>query len=206
MFDRWQQMQWFVTLADTDLAAQSEGDIKNWQDACEAIHLIPLPLTLIPTRVGGKECRPCRGWTGPDSPTRDQLEEIQEAIAQPLKDLADGKADIDLGGRVSMSESFQMHRQKGSGLPFITSEIEVEGYGNWRDDFVLRVRRLLATFITSIRRCPHCGKVFLQLRKNATYCGPACYSVAGMRKLREKKLAEKAAKLKGKTPKKGTRR
>jgi hypothetical protein len=216
MFDRWEQMAWFVALADTDLEACSEGDIQNWQDACEAIRMVPLSLSPAPVdrkRPGDpKQYSSSGGGTGSVSPTPDDVKNIRNAIAQPLKDLADGATGIDVGGQVTMSESFRIYRQKGDGPPFISSQTNVTGYGHylWPKEFELRVRRLLKTFVHGIRRCPHCQHLFLQLRRNATYCGPACYSVAGMRRLREKERAEqqraeKALTLKRKTRKKGVR-
>lgn len=208
--DRWDQMAWFVKLADTDLDACSEGDINNLRDACEAIEMVPLSVSPVPAdrkRPGEpKLYSSSSGRTGKVSPTPDDVKNIHNAIAQTLKDMADGATNIDFGGDIPILESFRIYRQKGDGSHFYSSTINVKGYGQRSNEFVLRVRRLLPEFGDKIRRCPQCQHLFLQLNRNATYCGPACYSVAGMRKLREKQRAQKELKLTRKPRKKGVPR
>jgi hypothetical protein len=201
MFDRWEQMKWFVTLANTDLTDQavcSDGDFQNWQDACEAIRMVPIFLSPVP--VDRKRYIPTGGGVGSVSPTRLDIENIHEAIAQPLKDLADGVKDRVQFGPVSVSHTIgfrttnEAQRQAGYFPHVISSAANVTGDSHqvWRGEFMLRAGRLLETFVDNIRRCPHCKRVFVQLRKNATYCGPPCYSVAGMRNLRARRAAEAA--------------
>lgn len=220
MFDRWNQMKWFVTLANTDLkdpAACSDGDFQNWQDACEAIRMVPLSLSPTPTTVGRKRYPSPGGGTGSASPTRDVVRRIHDAITPKLDALADRKGASFSCNSVSHSIQFDSmgdpQQRAGYAPHLISSSANVAGYGHdvWPDEFVLRCAQSLATFhagrnlVDAIRRCPHCQKIFLQFRRNAIYCGPACYSVAGMRRLREKERAEKALTLKRKTRRKGVR-
>jgi hypothetical protein len=180
--------------------------------------MVPLSLSPGPTAVGRKQYRSSSGGTGSSTPTPDVVRGIHDAIQPKLNALADHKEAWFSGGSVVPSIQFYPmdEPQPGAGsAPYmISSSAESKDYGDdvWPKEFELRCGQLLATFHAgrylgeAIRRCPHCTKVFLQLRKNATYCGPACYSVVGMRKLREKQRTQKELKVKRTTRKKGVRR
>lgn len=49
MFDRWDQMAWFVKLANTAMATLHPGDILNLQGQCEAIRKVPISFRPIPS-------------------------------------------------------------------------------------------------------------------------------------------------------------
>lgn len=209
MFDRWDQMAWFVKLANTAMATLTPGDIQNLQDQCEAIRKVPIPFRPIPS---DRKRYPFQSWWGASaSPTLRDLQNIHDAIAPRLNDLANG-ANVSFGPiEVTHTTRFQKSNeaeQQAGYPPHRISPCAVlrAGSQSWPDEFVLRAALLLETYVDGIRRCPHCTKVFLQLRRNANYCGPACYSVAGMRRVREEQRAQKALKLKLKTHRKGVRR
>jgi hypothetical protein len=48
--------------------------------------------------------------------------------------------------------------------------------------------KLLEKYGSLLSKCPHCSRIFLQLRKNAMYCDRKCQRVAVMRKIRAKKI------------------
>ncbi len=206
MFDRWDQMAWFVKLANTDMAALTPGDIQNLQDQCEAIRRVPISFYPIPS---DRKRYPFHGgWGASASPTLRDLQNIHDTIALRLNKLADGEkvsfGPIQVTHTISFRKSNEAEQRAGY-PPYLISPYAVlrSGSQSWPDEFVLRAAQLLETYVDSIRRCPHCKDVFLQLRRNANYCGPACYSVAGMRRLREEQRAQKELKLKQKTHRKG---
>lgn len=209
MFDRWDQMAWFVKLANTDMAALTPGDIQNLQDQCEAIRMVQISFYPIPP---DRKRYPFHGgWGASASPTLRDLENIHAAIAPRLNTLADG-VEVSFGP-VQVTHTIRFRKsneaeQRAGYPPHLISPYAVlrAGSQSWPDEFLLRTARLLEEFVDGIRRCPHCKKVFLQLRRNATYCGPACYSVAGMRRLREEQRPQKELKLKHKTQRKGVLR
>ena len=205
--DRWDQMTWFVKLANIDLAALSPGDVQNLQDECQAIRMVAISFHSIPSNR--KRYPFLRGWNSSLSPTVRDLENIHAAIAPHLNNLADGM-EVSLGPvQVAHTTRFRKtteNERKGGYPPHVIypTAILKAGSHSWPDEFLLRTARLLEEFVDGIRRCPHCKKVFLQLRRNATYCGRACHSVAGMRRIRTKQAFEKQVKTQGrKTTRKG---
>lgn len=194
VFDHWGQMEWFVKLANTDMAALTPGDIQNLQDQCEAIRMRQISLYPIPS---DRKRYPFHGgWGASASPTLQDLESIHAAIAPRLNNLADG-AEVSFGP-VHVTHTIRFLKsnaaQQEAGYPphlIFPYAILRSGRQSWPDEFLLRVARLLEEFVDGIRRCPHCKKVFLQLRRNSTYCGRACHSVAGMRKRREADRTQK---------------
>lgn len=208
MFDRWDQMAWFVKLANTAMATLHPGDILNLQGQCEAIRKVPISFHPIPS---DRKRYPFHGgWVASASPTLRDLQNIHDAIAPRLNDLANGVdvsfGPIEIAHTIRFQKSNEAEQQAGYPPYRISPSSFLRGSHAWPDEFVLRAALLLETYVDSIRRCPHCTKVFLQLRRNANYCGPACYSVAGMRRVREKQRAQKALKLTLKTHRKGVRR
>jgi hypothetical protein len=182
--DEWSQMAWFVKLANTDLDGLSPGDIQNWLDECHAIRMVPEGLFSDRKRYPHH-----RGWIGSPSPTLTDLQNIKAEIAPHLDRLANDK-DTEIGPitvqhRTRFRKSNEAERNGGYPPTLIYQiAMSIDSKRSWSDDLLLRMTRLLQQFVDNIRRCPHCKKVFVQLRRNATYCGPSCYTVAGMQRLR----------------------
>ena len=209
IFDHWDQMAWFVKLANIDMSKLTPGDIQNLQDQCEAIRMVPI--SFYPISSDRKRYPFHRGWMAGESPTLRDLQNIHDAIAPCLNKLADG-VEVSFGPTqvthtIRFRKSTEVEQEAGYPPHLIFPYAVLRGGSHsWPDEFLLRAARLLEEFVDGIRRCPHCKKVFLQLRRNATYCGPGCYSVAGMRRLRAEQRVQEELKLKHKTHRKGVRR
>lgn len=207
IFDHWDQMAWFVKLANTDMAALTPGDIQNLQDQCEAIRMRQISLYPIPS---DRKRYPFHGgWGASPSPTLRDLENIHAAIAPRLNKLADG-VEVSFGPvQVTHTISFRKSNeaeQRAGYPPHLIFPYAVlrAGSQSWPDEFLLRAARLLEEFVDGIRRCPYCKKLFLRLRRNATYCGRSCHSVAGMQRLRAQQALEMKTKTQGRnTTRKG---
>ncbi len=166
-------MGWFVALAGTDLTACSEGDLKNLQDACEVIRMVPISLSR--ARVDRTRYDRAAGWVGSAWPDLHELTAIHEAVAAPIKQLADltddGHACVRFSSTVTHTVEFykasEAAQREGYAPLMIASTDEVAGSSPhvWRDQFTFRAASLLETYADKIRRCPHCTTVFLQLRK-----------------------------------------
>jgi len=188
----WHQMAWFVRLANTDLTKLSPGDLQNLQDECQAIRITPI--SFHPTRPDRKRYPFLHGWVGSLSPSFIQLQNIQAAIAPHLNRIADGQTTE--CGPITLQHTIKFRRsndaqQRAGYPPYSISPTSIFNSNSWADEFLFRVTRLLeqrrrrsTLFVDSIRRCPNCQDMFVQLRRNANYCGRKCHSVAGMQKAR----------------------
>lgn len=195
IFDHRNQMAWFIKLTNTDLTTLTPGDIQNLQDQCEAIRMVPISFSPIPS--DRKRYPFQRGWMTTPSPNFEDLQRIHEAIAPRLSQFADG-AEISFGPmQVKHTVRFRKstEAEQGAGYPphLIFPIAILQASNAWPDEFSLRAARLLEEFVDGIHRCPHCKQVFLQLRRNATYCGRTCHSVAGMQRLRAQRALEMPA-------------
>lgn len=195
----WDQMAWFVKLANAgDLSMLSPGDVQNLQDECQAIRM--KPRSFHGTPLDRKRYPFLHGWVGSLSPSLTQLQDIQSAVASRLKSLLDG--DNTYFHSVPETTRFRKStdvERRNEYPPHLIYHISTAG--SWPNEFLSRMVRLLeqprkggVLFVDSIRRCPHCDKAFLQLRRNATYCGRKCHSVAGMQRLRAEQKALKMKK------------
>lgn len=195
--DPWYYMAWFVKLANSAIEDMSEGDLKNLQEECQVMRGLYYPFRKMekdrkryPFLRGGKCCGP---------PTVQQLIALQAIFASHLSAVAEGR-EVKLGPFIIQHET----RFKRS-----TEAEKRGGYPNYRiypieilqasatiyaeQELLIRLAKLLESFVERVRRCPHCNKLFLQLRRNATYCGRACHSVAGMQKLRASRVNQRRA-------------
>src|SRR2546426_339665 len=122
-------------------------------------------------------------------PTLEQMREVQELIAPHLNNLADGKDTQTPTIRIHYTVRFRKTdtEEERTGYPryqVLRGEIGEPTANLYARTLLLRMTRLLEDFADAIRRCPHCHKVFLQLRRNRNYCGKPCYTVAVMQRLR----------------------
>lgn len=200
IFDHWDQMAWLVKLANTDMATLTDGDFLNWQDQCEAIRMVPISFSPVPS---DRKRYPFHGGgAGRSSPTRRDLENIHAAIAPRLNNIADG-VEVSFGSiqvihKTRFRKSTEAEQQAGYPRYLIYPYDHVIPLSQlWPNEFLFRAEQLVKEYVDGIRRCPHCKKVFLQLRQNATYCGRACHSVAGMQRLRAQQALEKNVKTHG---------
>ncbi len=192
-FSPWHHMAWFARLANTTVRTLSPGDVQNLQDECQAIRMTPIAFH--PTQPDRKRYPFLHGGVGSFAPTLLELKNICEVIALHLNRLADGQSTtcgpIHVDHTIRLTKSTDVERQAGY-PPYRINPLLIFSKGDtWADEFLFRMTQLLelprrgrTLFVDSIRRCPHCQQVFVQLRRHATYCGRKCHSVAGMQNAR----------------------
>ena len=190
----WHQMSWYVELARMDLTKLRPGDLLNLQgEFASRRQLLSL--------------------CDPTPPTRSEIERVQAAIMPHLERLADGK-DTTIG-------PFRMHRvvefywllkksvksdKRASGTDryfqtrIVTYELPQENYGEHVGTFLTNMADLLETYGRSIRRCPKCGRIFLQFRRTARYCSRKCQAVSAVQKRRAKQKNESSSHDRDKVP------
>lgn len=202
----WDQMKWFVDLANTtDFEAMTEGEqlLKKEEFAamlsvaCRPLIEIPPDTKRYPGSVGSKTPQPALEYVPAFSVL--DMQRFQNEISPHLDRLADDESTSFGGFNVSFTVNFPKnphYTEHAEGPRYHVSRGEVGGSPH--ENLVLRMARLLETYADNVRRCPHCKKVFLQFRRSATYCGPECYTVAGMRRLRAEREAQRALKMKSK--------
>ena len=199
--DPWYYTAWFIRLANLDIHNLSEGDLKNLQEECEVIRDLHVPFR--PMEQDRKRYPFLRGGPFYGPTTVKQLLSLQKYVLEHLSAIADGE-DAKFGPFVIQHETRftrSSEKEKSGGYPnYRIYRIEIlqsSKESNFRDQMLIRLARLLEADVANeplverVRRCPHCGKLFLQLRSNATYCGRICHSRAGMKKLRAKKAARR---------------
>jgi hypothetical protein len=180
----WDQMNWYVSFAREDLSRLTAGDFLNLQEQITAIWV---KLRYVDTH---DRTRPLR----PALPSREDVERLQKHVVTHFDEI------VDQGG--SQFGPYPISR-------FITHEVwDLDGsdepgdepisVDQWRHQILITgpdkdtFKNYLVTHLfdlfrehaQSIRRCPHCSRVFLQLRRSAMYCSRACQSVATMQKRR----------------------
>ena len=190
----WHQMNWYVELARMDLAKLRPGDLLNLQD--EFVSRMQFLMLCNPT-----------------PPTPSEIEGVQAAIRPHLERLADRK-DTTIG-------PFTTHRvvefhwlpkkavksdQRVSGIKryfqtrIATYELPQENNGEHVSTFLANMADLLETYGRSIRRCPKCGRIFLQFRRTARYCNRKCQAVSAVQKIRAKHKKESSPHDRNKVP------
>lgn len=163
--DEWELMNWYVLMAQKQLNKMSKGEILLLQEEFMALEY-KQSLVVNPHPLGVLE-----------------IEQIQKTILKHLQDLADGQGI--LIGEFRMTIWFN-GKIRGR-LPDPISWHWLHG----DNQFIYHFGLLLEKWSASIRRCPHCSKIFLQLRRNAIYCGRECQSRAFMKKKRAEEKRRK---------------
>lgn len=202
--DDWSQMNWFVKLANTTgFETMTEGERLVWKEEFSAmlakgnspISEAPRDPKRYPGAPGSKTSQTSLQMTPSFSP--DQMQQARDAIAVHLDKLADDQGTS--LGSFSITYTVSFHRNENHDEDTESPRYLVyrgEIGGSPRDRLLLRMSKLLETFADKIRRCSHCKKVFLQLKRSAKYCGPQCYSVAGMRRIRAERKTQPGVKRK----------
>ena len=206
----WERMNWYVTFTNRELAKLSAGEVLTLQ---EEILALRRTLTRHPNA---------------SLPTFKEMEKFQQDLFKHFRDLVDGGRTV--VGPFSKSYEVtlpQVVLEQAEGLseflgtPAQTPSkirtrhtfkhtLPLRDSRDWDNWLLDHMGRLLEQFGASIRRCHHCSKFFLQLRRNAMYCGRSCQSVAVMRRIRQEGTRKqrvprkvKRAKIRTKGPKKG---
>jgi hypothetical protein len=174
----WELMHWYVSrLGGLNIETASDGEILSLQE--EFVALI----------------RTCLRHRSPNPPSRQEIKEFQRVVRKHLTELADkGVTALPPMIPVFANPKFLAERQsikEGPGIEipdrfFMWATLDgVAGVGTQTQSLLQHLAELLQEFQTSVRRCPYCSKLFLQLRRNAVYCDRACQSVAIMKQLRQ---------------------
>jgi hypothetical protein len=194
--DEWSQMAWFVKLANiTGFASMTRGEQLIWEEEFVAMKLRGTGPVM---EVSHDRSRYPRS---PDStaseilahlPTPVQMQEVRDAIAPHIENLADDKGTLLGGFTTTVTISFHKnddHDKNPDNPRFLIYRGEVsEGptANIYYRTLVLRMARLLEVYADKVRRCKLCRKFFLQLKRSAKYCSPKCYTVGCMREFRAK--------------------
>ncbi len=213
--DPWSQMVWFVKLANTTgFEAMTDGEQLLWKEEFVAMGLKGnKPVMEVPSDTK----RYPRSPQGPP-PTLDemqavgifppdpaQMQKVRDVIASHINDLADDKGTLIGGFDITLTVSFHknaaynQNKERPRYLIFL-GEVGRAVSNIYRQTLLLRMAKLLEVYADKVRRCEHCKTVFLQLKRTAKFCGPKCYTVAGMRRLREEQKKQEALKIKTKKP------
>jgi len=209
--DLWSQMMWFVKLANTSgFDAMTEGEQLLWKEEFVAMWgkrirgLIEIPHDT--KRYPRPSSSPEQvQYMGIAPPSPDDMEEVRDVIAEHINDLADDKGTRIGAFNISYTIDFYKnpaYDQNKEPNRYIIYRGETAGpvYNFYRQNLLLHASKLLEEYANRLRRCEHCEKVFLQVKRTAKYCGSKCYTVAEMRRLRAERKTQTALKRKNKKP------
>lgn len=193
--DQWAQMEWYVTLARTiNFGTMPEWEQRRWREEIAAMKLRTAQFLPVPQDTK----RHPRGKNGESHlrailPDLAEIQEVRDAIARHLNELADGKGTFLGPFKIILSVNFHhVHDAYGRReIPRHTvyrGEIGEGGVGH----LLIHMAKLLERYCDQIRRCPHprCGVIFLQSRRHQEYCGRQCQSRAAMQKIRSPEKAQ----------------
>jgi hypothetical protein len=184
----WDQMNWYVAFVRENLSRLTTGDFLNLQEQVTAIWY---KLRYIDQK-GEQPRRP------QPLPTTTEIKLLQDIIAQHLSDIADKGASRSSPYTVTRFIEhlhFWDEDHENGEYDFWRSQVFISGKQEnaYKEYLVNHLFDLLREHAQSIRRCPHCSRVFLQLRRHAMYCSRACQSVATMKKHRTNEPQKEAA-------------
>jgi hypothetical protein len=178
-------MNWYVSFAREDLSRLTAGDFLNLQEQITAIWYKLRYLDQSASRLVTSKPQPL--------PSREQIEQLQGTVSKHLSEIADQGATSSDPYTITrfIHHVSGEHEDYENGIPlyefdFWRSQVFITGRQEnvFKDYLVHHLFDLLREHAQSVRRCPHCSQVFLQLRRHATYCSRACQSVATMKKRR----------------------
>jgi len=196
--DSWRTLEWLIHTAQKDLRQESEGERLKVREEFAALSLIhDSRIALLKDQIGFRDA--VDAVIGKDPiPTLQDVQKTQQRILKIFNEW------VDQGGVSIGALRIQYHFVRRDDLwePDLMKQKSIPGVGAERhhsvgmnfsapeDDALYLLAQLMSDYASAVTRCPHCGRIFLRLRKNAVYCGRDCHSVAYMR---NKRAAEKAA-------------
>jgi hypothetical protein len=217
--DEWSQMAWFVKLANTTgFEIMTRGEQLIWEEEFVAMYVRGRgPVIDVPQDAKRYPRSP--DTTAPEIvphlPTPAQMQEVRDAIAPHIDNLADDKHTLLGGFTATLTIGFYKnadHDKNPNSPRFLTSrsEVSVEPKANsYYRTLELRMARLLEVHADKVRRCKLCRKFFLQFKRSAKYCSAKCYTVGCMRDFRaaQRTMPIKKGRKKGRvaTPKRSSR-
>ena len=164
----WDLMKFYVRLANTDVRQLRAGDFLNLQeDLLKLFSLGSLNIKFEPPNV-------------------DEIESLQKTLSKHLYELMDeGKTALGPFGLtiIAIRQTIKLPNSDERTI-FNCMNFPAEP-----DKFhIHEFAKLLEKYGSLLSKCPHCGRIFIQLRKNAMYCDRKCQRVAVMRKIRAKQI------------------
>ncbi len=116
----------------------------------------------------------------------DQFESLQKTLSKHLYEL------MDQGKTVLGPFELKIVAMRQPAKISDSEERVIFTCMNWHTDhdkfYIHEFAKLLEKYGSLLSKCPHCGRIFIQLRKNAMYCDRKCQRVAVMRKIRAKQI------------------
>ncbi len=172
--DEWERMNWYVHLCQKPLKEMTHGEISTLQEEIKAIE------------------RFLFGHTNPTIFSIRQISRLQKKIQKYLQDLINKGQTMFVGFKMNLwiVHGPVAHQKMQERNPTTTNSQPPFDLFSWlkplsgEEGIIFEMGHLLRRFGASIIRCPHCSKIFLQLRKNADYCSRECQSRAYMRNKR----------------------
>ncbi len=204
--DTWSQMVWFVKLANTTgFETMTDGEQLLWKEEFVAMFLIGNALLIgVPPDTKRYPRSPESPPPTPAQmddfgilpPTPAQMQEVRDVIAPHIDELADDKGTLMGGFDITYTVSFHKNAafDQNKELPrylIYRGETGRAVYNIYQHSLLLGVSKLLEAYADKVRRCEHCMKVFLQLKRSAKYCGPKCYTVGCMQEFRAAQMTRK---------------
>ena len=164
----WDLMKFFIRLANTDVRKLRAGDFLNLQE--DLLKFFSLGFLDIKDQP----------------PNVDEFESLQKTLSKHLYELMDkGKTALGPFGSTIVA---MRHTAKISD----SEEKAIFSCTNFPTDldkfYIHEFAKLLEKYGSLLSKCPHCGRIFIQLRKNAMYCDRKCQRVAVMRRIRAKQI------------------
>src|SRR5262249_28533803 len=134
-------------------------------------------------------------------PSIETMGEFQKLVQKHLEELADEGYTVLPKVEIEQAIHYLKVRERLTGRRNTKADLRViENFsgGRWKQvpdclsaihvtselGLIAVMGQLLATVGKLICRCPHCGKIFLQSRRNQEYCDRKCQSVSVMQRKR----------------------
>ena len=189
-WDEWERMKWFVELAQKPLKEMTQGEITTIQEEIRAIERKLFRKNNPPPpfdkrkimRLQGKLLEHLQGliktgqtmiknisldlWIVHVPKAMNHMKRVTEKLNRSVPDSSPPPSDVLFWLIPSSGEK---------GLIFVMGQ-------------------LLENYVSSIRQCPRCSKIFLQLRKTADYCSRECQSQAYASRKRAERKASRSFK------------
>ena len=167
----WDLMKFFIRLANTDVRQMRAGDFLNLQeDYLKFFSFGSMNIKFEPPNV-------------------DTFESLQKTLSKHLYELMDkGKTYLGPFGStiVAMRTLAKISDSEERVIFHCTNwPTELMDLDKWH---IHEFAKLLEKYGSLLGKCPHCSRIFLQLRNNAMYCDRKCQRVAVMRKIRARQI------------------
>ncbi len=165
----WDLMKFFIRLANTDVRQLRAGDFLNLQE--DYLEFFSL------------------GYIKIEPLNVDQFASLQKTLSKHLYELMDqGKTVLGpFGSRIIATRLPAKISNSEERVIFCCMNVPTD-LTDLDKFFIHEFAKLLEKYGSLLRKCPHCDRIFIQLRKNAIYCDRKCQRVAVMRKIRARQI------------------